>query len=241
MASLAADLDLQLVGLAAVGLDYREFVAFVDAGLPGMNIVVPAAGVAYMDHAGTAFGVDARSGTEEQVAAVTSAAGSPYVLVAADDDRAPVVLAELDTETAVAAQSVGAAAAVLDTETVVAVPSVGAAAAAQLGRPTACQAAQKPQEQEPAQPQATGAQLRLRRQPACHTESRSSQDSSSRAWRRRLALSRAPGETGHQGRIAGPTNPRQPPHSPCPRADLKQNPTSGIRDAGGVERTKGSQ
>lgn len=228
MASLAADLDLQLVGLAAVGLDYREFVAFVDAGLPGMNIVVPAAGVAYMDHAGTAFGADARSGTEEQVAAVTSAAGSPYVLVAADDDRAPVVLAELDTETAVAAQSVGAAAAVLDTETVVAVPSVGAAAAAQLGRPTACQAAQKPQEQEPAQP-------------ACHTESRSSQDSSSRAWRRRLALSRAPGASGHQGRIAGPTNPRQPPHSPCPRADLKQNPTSGIRDAGGVERTKGSQ
>lgn len=191
VASLAADLGWQLVELAAADLDYRDFAAFVAAGLPDMNIAAAADGVAYKDHAGMASAAaDACVDTEELVAAVRPAgsASAPAAAVAVAADRAPVVLAEVDTETAVA------------------VPPVGAAAAAVQPDQTA---AQKPRVQTPV----------LAHQ-ACHTESRLSQGSSSREWRRRLALSRALAASGHQGRTAGRMYPRQAPRPPCPAADL---------------------
>lgn len=105
VAWVAADSDLdcrKVAASVAAELDYRQFVASVAAGLPGMNMVGPAvaAEVACKDRAGTACVEDARCGTDVSdlawVSAVADMALAETVL------GAETVAAELDVECAAA-------------------------------------------------------------------------------------------------------------------------------------------
>lgn len=228
-ASVAADLDCrQLAASVAAVFDGRQVAAFVAACLPDtdMAVLAVAAGVACCkDPAGTACVEDAGWGIEV----------ADLACVAAVADTA---LAE--TKVAVEARA----------EKVAAAPAVesAAAAAAQAGQPedklpglvapgappdqlgqTACQAVKKPlvRVPEPAQgslaedPPARGV-LPLQH-PASRTGSHSSPGSSSTALPRRSALSRAQGESGHQGQTEGPMHLRRPPEPPC---QAREEPSS---------------